>query len=143
MKKTLTPEQLSDIEAIVENQKSLGLISFAKEFYSGELNLDESKYIKVNLPESKAKFQSGNGEGIWACPVTTQDEAVCNNGNRGDTFDVYVLNDCITFPFACASIIKAMVTSNDTRPILDYNWMSEIVKNSTNGEVSFDEMLED
>lgn len=143
MKKELTTDELSAIDNIVKNQESLGLISLAKEFYTDELKLDESKYIKVNLPESKAKFASGNGEGIWACPVTEKDENIYNTGAKGDTFDVYVLNDCISYPFRCASIITVAITSDDTRPILDYNWMDKTIKASSNGEYSIEDMLDD
>lgn len=143
MKKELSTEELELIDEIVKMQESLGLISLAKEFYSGELELDESKYIKVNLPDSKASFASGNGEGIWACPVTEKDENICNTGSKGDTFDVYVLNDCIYYPFRCASIITVAVTSDDTRPILDYNWIDDTIKLSSNGEHSIEDLLED
>jgi hypothetical protein len=141
MKRELTSEQLKEIANIVKNQKSLGLISKAKEFYSGELNLNEEDYIKVNLPDSEKNFKSGNGEGIWACPVTEADKIIYHTGDTGETFDVYVLNDCITYPFSCASIIKVRITGSETRPILDYDWMDNIIKVSSNGEYSLEEML--
>jgi hypothetical protein len=143
MKNELTPEQLSDINVIVESQKGLGLISKAKEFYTGELDLVQEKYIKVNLPDSEEKFKSGNGEGIWAYPVTEADELICNNGGVGETFDVYTMNDCIMYPFTCATIIKVRNTGAETRPVLDYDWMDNIIKVSSNGEYSLHEMLQE
>jgi len=140
--KVLTEKELDQIDQIVQNQKSLGLVSLAKEFYSDELVLIQEKYFKLNLPESEAKFKSGNGEGIWVYPLTDADEAIYDNAVSGETFDCIAMNDCITYPFACATIIKGRNTGSDTRPILDYDWFDEVIKTSSNGEMSLKDMLE-
>ena len=132
----LTEEELKQIDELVEDQKSLGFTSFAKEYYNGTLELNEKNYIKVNLPDTIASFKSGNGEGIWACPVTIEDKVICNSNVKDTEFNVYALNDCIYYPIACASIIRVKCTGKNTRPILSYDWMDSIIKLSSNGEQS-------
>jgi hypothetical protein len=141
--KELSQEDLADIATLVDMQKSLGLVSLAKEFYSDELTLDKDKYFKLNLPDSEAKFISGNGEGIWVYPLTDADRTIYDNGIKGETFDCIVMNDCISYPIRCASIIKGRNTGIDTRPTIDYNWFDEIIRTASDGEMSLKNMLEE
>jgi hypothetical protein len=127
MKKILTEKDLAHIDNIVQSQANIGLLSFAKEFYKDELKLNRTQYIKVNLPYSPEHFLSGNGEGVWACPVTAEDQFIYDHGSKGETFNVYILNDSLFYPFLCASIITVQVTGPDTRPILDKTWLSSII----------------
>jgi hypothetical protein len=141
--KELSQEDLADIATLVDMQKSLGLVSLAKEFYSGELDLVQDKYFKLNLPNSVAEFISGNGEGIWVYPLTDADKTIYDNDIKGETFDCIVMNDCITYPIQCGSIIKGRITGSDTRPTIDFDWFDNTIKTVSNDEMSLKDLLED
>lgn len=139
----LSQEKLAGIAKLVEQQKSLGLVSLAKEFYSGELDLVQEKYFKLNLPNTVDEFISGNGEGIWVYPLADADKTIYDNAIKGETFDCIAMNDCLTYPIRCGSIIKGRITGSDTRPIIDYDWLDNTIKTASNDEMSLKDLLEE
>jgi hypothetical protein len=86
---------------------------------------NDDDYIKVNLPDTLAKFRSGNGEGIWAVPYTKNDIKICASNNVGTRFKVVVFNDCIYYPFRMGDIIQVEIIDEDQRPILDKEWLDK------------------
>ena len=122
-KETLSEDLLNYIdnsEAIAKNQ---GLETIIRKIYEDETFLNENNYIKVNLPNTREKFRSGNGEGIWAVPYTKEDQKISDDNILRTTFKVIVLNDCIYYPFRYGVIIQVKIVNVDQRPILDKEWL--------------------
>jgi hypothetical protein len=142
MERELKPDELEAINNVVVAQNALGFESKAKEFYSGQLNLNKADYLKVNLPDSLRGFNTGDGEGIWACPVSSDDIEIYKADVKGSEFFVYALNDCICYPIKCASIIKVKCTGG-CRPVLSYEWIDEIIQKASKGGMSLSKMLSD
>ena len=140
--KELTQEELDNIELAESRAKSLGLKTMVREIAEENYTLYEQLYIKFNIPESEEKFKSGNGEGVWAQPLTEEDKEICDSNSTGDTFKVIILNSALTFPFDWGTVVT-VETRGDSRPVLSYDWFDGVVKESTNGEMSLAEMLED
>ena len=140
--KELTQEELETINEVEENSKSLGLVNKIRDIYEETFDLQDERKMKFNLPESKAKFISGNGEGIWGIPLTDEDYEIYEAESVGETFKVVLLNQAFTYPFPWGSIIT-VETRGSNRPVLSYDWFDGVVKESSNGEMSLAEMLED
>jgi hypothetical protein len=121
---------------------SLGLKNIVREIMSNKYKLEEKNYIKVNLPTSNAKFETGKGEGCWAVPYTKEDLDICNIGARGTSFKVVLLNDAICFPFPYGTILEVECRGGNYRPILNRGWISKTILSASHGAVNFDEMLE-
>lgn len=71
----MTVEQIENHEKRCAN---LGIKSAVREIEEGKISTD-TEQIKVNLPDSIEKFESGNGEGIWAKPYTENDSKIYND----------------------------------------------------------------
>lgn len=128
---------------ILEQEKyceALGLESAYRKILNSEIDV-ENDIFKVNLPNSIQKFESGNGEGIWAAYLTTEDKMIENSSEIGSTFKVVVLNDCIYYPFTYGSVIQVKTTGKETRPVLDKEWISAVIDKASNGEMSLELML--
>lgn len=54
--------------------------------------------FKVNLPDTFELYQSGNGEGIWACPADKETEDLWKNDTDGQQGVVYACNDSFYYP---------------------------------------------
>lgn len=56
----------------------------------------EFDHIKVNIPDTISKFESGNGEGIWAvvCSADDMSKVVLKEGNA----KVFICNDSVYWP---------------------------------------------
>ena len=85
------------------------------EFFNGEY------FIKVNLPNSKASFNHGNGEGCWV----KVDEYVCrvyDEDGYGD-FTGELANDSIYYPgLDCGTVIPFRMRG-PMRPCVPFGWL--------------------
>jgi len=81
--------------------------------------LDKEEYIKVNLPDSEENYQSGNGEGVWACPVDDIQHQLIHDYVVGSIVKVVVLNNCFYYPLNYGDIVSVIITNEKNRPILD------------------------
>lgn len=133
----MTIEQIKEHE---ERCKSLGIKSAVQEIEDGKISTD-TEQMKVNLPDSIAKFSTGNGEGIWARPYTEEDSKIYNDCTLNTPFEVVLLNHALTYPFPWGSVITVRNITKEGRPVLDKKWISNIVSTTTNGEQTLASIL--
>lgn len=131
MQEELTEEQIKGLTEAQEQAKQLGLDYAGFKIMNGDIITDE-RMIKVNLPDTNASFESGNGEGIWAVPLTEVDEQIYHNSKSKETFQVALLNTAIYYPFPWGSIITVETRGNN-RPVLNYEWMDQVIKKTEPG----------
>lgn len=84
--------------------------------------------IKVNLPDSRKNYDSGNGEGCWAYIA---DEADINKYNTGTgKFNVIMMNTSFYWMpfFSWGTIIQVEGRGSKSRPVLDIEWAREKIK---------------
>lgn len=121
--------------------KALGLKSALREISEGKINTSEN-LIRVNLPNSIEKFKTGNGEGIWATYYSDKDKDIGESGKAGELFEVVVLNNALTYPFRCGTIITVKSNGTNYRPNLHKEWIiSKVIKKSSNGKMSLEKLL--
>ena len=97
--------------------------------------------MKVNLPGSIAKFETGNGEGIWARPYTENDSKIYGDSILNTPFEVILLNHAITYPFPWGSVITVRNITKDGRPVLDKEQISNIISTATDGQQTLETIL--
>ena len=88
-------------EEIIEREelcKETNIKSALREINTSVIDI-ELNQMKVNLPDSIAKFELGNGEGIWAVPYTSVDLEIYTKDILNEEFEVVLLNQAITYPF--------------------------------------------
>ena len=141
--KTLTKDQESHIKTIEDNAERLGLKTVARDIATEKRMLNEKNYIKVNLPDTLDKFETGNGEGIWAVPNMPSDQSTSDSNIIGDSFDVIVLNDCLSYPFRYGTIINVTIKNTEHRPVLTFDWMGAIIRNISGDTTTLSRMLSD
>ena len=137
-KENRIPEK--DILEHEEICKALCLKSALREISEGKINTSED-LIKVNLPDSIEKFKTGNGEGIFATYYSDKDKEIGEAGKAGELFEVVVLNNALYYPFRWGSIITVKSNGTEYRPNLDKEWISKVIEDSSNGEMSLEKLL--
>lgn len=133
-------EYLSSIE---RSAKDLGFKNVHRKIVLDEIVLEDNKYFKGNLPKSSEGFESGNGEGCWFQALTDKDLEVERNNIKDETFEAILLNDSLYFLniFMYGTVIKLKCRGEDRRPVLDYDWLDDIIKKSSNNEMNLAKML--
>ena len=140
--KKLNEAEEAAMKQTEEQAKALGLETMARSISEEKYTLNEDNYMKFNLPDSAAKFKSGNGEGVWGIPLMKCDRDTYNdNSTSGVKFNVIILNDALTYPFKWGTIIK-VETRGDSRPVVNYDWLDSVIKQSSDGRMSLEKMLE-
>ncbi len=134
----LTEKQLTEHE---EDCRHLGLISALRQIENGEIDT-ETNQMKVNLPDCIEKFETGNGEGIWATPYTDDDLKIFSEEIINKEFQVVLLNQAITFPFPWGSVITVKNIRPECRPVLSRDWIEEIIAETTCGEMTLLDILQ-
>ena len=142
MMKILTEEEEVQMKKTEEQAKELGLETMARQIAQEEYILNEENYLKFNLPDSAAKFESGNGDGVWGVPLTDADNAIYKGTEKGVQFKVILLNGAFTYPLAWGSIIT-VETRGDSRPVLSYDWFDDVIKKSSGGEMTLKKIMEE
>ena len=140
--KTLTKENLEYLDQVEAMAKSLGLVTIARQIATDEYPLNEDLYMKFNIPDSKAKFESGNGEGVWGVPYTTEDQEIYDKEGTGDKLRVIILNDALTFPFRYGTIVTVETRGNN-RPVLSYDWFDGVIQENSDDGTTLADLLED
>ena len=142
--KDLTEEDLKYIGTVEESCKILGLDNVSRKIATGEIDVsgDEIGMFKANLPDSKSKFESGNGEGVWVIPLTKEDESITKSDINGEKSQVIILNDAIYYPFPYGTILT-IENRTGYRPLLNYEWLDFVIKTSSNGESCLSDMFDD
>lgn len=106
---------------VAAHYESLGLTTHVLLLEQDKYELNEDKYFKVNIPDSKEGYNSGNGEGMWCQPLTEEDEKIYESGSG--SFDVVLLNDSVYIPpLFYGTVIRAEARGNK-RPVLDIEWL--------------------
>lgn len=83
----------------------------------------EDQMIKINVPHDPASFESGNGEGLWAFPLTPADLRLFDDeSSYGDTIRVVLQNNCVIIPELANNTIVTCLTRGNKRPVLDFDW---------------------
>lgn len=134
MNSEVTDEQIKKHITVCAN---LGLKSALKEIKEGTVNT-ETELIKVNLPDSSAKFISGNGEGIWAALYDDKAKDIYAKSTLNEEFEVVTLNSALTYPFPWGSRITVVLINTDGRPVLSKDWISKVIAESTKGETTLE-----
>ena len=141
--KKLTEKEEAGMLRTESRAKDLGLETMARKIAQEEFILDEDTYMKFNIPDSEEKFKSGNGEGVWAMPLTPDDRAIYKDDSAvGKKFQVIILNDALTYPIEWGSIIT-VESRGDDRPVLSYDWFDSVVRKSSDGGTTLAEILKD
>lgn len=134
----LTNEQ---IEKHINGCAMVGVKSALQEIKDGTVDT-QNNLFKVNLPSSIEKFESGNGEGIWACSYNQESADIYASGTLNKEFEVVVLNDAICYPFPWGCVITVVMVNNpNNRPVLSKRWITEVIKESTKGEKTLEMIL--
>lgn len=137
MEHNITEEQIQEHE---ETCKNIGIFSALREIADGIINTEKNQ-MKVNLPDSIEKFESGNGEGIWATPYKPEDLKIYTNEILNEEFEVVLLNYALTFPFPWGSVIKVKNIRPEYRPVLSKDWIDLVIQSSTDGEETLETIL--
>jgi hypothetical protein len=95
---------------------------------------DINLMFKLNLPSSRENFESGNGEGVWACTDNPTLERLNKDGTGGIYF-ARVLNDSVYYPTLKCDTIVAMEMRGDKRPVALYDELIEKFGKSKRDEV--------
>ncbi len=130
-------EKISEHE---ERCKKLGLESALRLIHNGEVDTEQNT-IKVNLPNTIEKFESGNGEGIWCTTLTKEDLNIYDSEEPGVEFKVVLLNHAISYPLPWGSIIQVKNMQKDHRPILSKDWMNKVIETATAGKENLESIL--
>ncbi len=128
---SLTKQQSTDILNVENKCKLLGLENCVRDLIIGDKILNENDYLKLNLPSTIDGFETGNGEGVWGCPLTKKDLYISKNDDDDTTFQVILLNDSIYYPFPYGTILTAKCIYG-FRPVLSYKWINNIFKTHKN-----------
>lgn len=81
---------------------------------------DIDKMFKVNLPATKDEYETGNGEGVWACATASDTEKVFSDCEYEIIF-VKILNDSLYYPgLKCYDIIPVELRG-ECRPVAMFN----------------------
>ena len=79
---------------------------------------DKSTYFKVNLPFNEDDFNSGNGEGCWAC--CSKEDMEKMDKDIPCYFTAKILNDSLYYPnIKYGMEISCMFMGNRKRPVAD------------------------
>ena len=99
-------------------------------------------YFKLNLPDTFEKYQSGNGEGIWAVALTKELTDKIDKGSVKQ-FNAYAANDPMYYPhLKCGSRILSETRGRDFRPVAVWDNLSNSKDTPGNKEEMFRKMAE-
>lgn len=130
-------------EEIIEHEelcKETDIKSALREINTSVIDI-ELNQMKVNLPDSIAKFELGNGEGIWAGPYTSVDLEIYTKDILNEEFEVVLLNQAITYPFLWGSVITVKNIRPGCRPVLSREWIEEVIYEVSEGSKTLETFL--
>jgi len=132
------------IQMLISSANNHRLINIGELFVSDDERhqlIDRRKFIKVNLPDSEEKFESGNGEGIWIQTFTEADLNIYANEKPGECFLGFLANHSIYYPeLPWGTVIKVKNSEDkDLRPILDRDWISQVIINESNNTLKLED----
>lgn len=135
-------ENVEGIAKAIKNVELFKAVTIQKLFTETDDIVDMQSPIKVNLPDTHAGFDSGNGEGIWLQPLRQQDVDVYNAETAGETFLGFLLNGSIYYPpLIWGTVIKVKNMKADARPLIDKEWLDGVISDSSNGKMDLDKIL--
>lgn len=103
--------------------------------------MSKLELIKVNLPSDLESFKTGNGEGIWARPLSEEDERKVNDDNYYGEAYVVAQNDSVYYPGLINYDDTIKVHCNGKmRPYLHIDLFNEYGK-KTNPEKNKEEIM--
>lgn len=84
-------------------------------------------YLKVNIPGDMAAYKRGNGEGMWAIPLSDGDRIILDADKHGTTAKVILCNDSLYYPPMCYGTVLQVEMREGFRPVLDIDWAHEVL----------------
>jgi len=88
--------------------------------------------IKINLPYTEDRFETGNGEGCLAHPLTEEDAKLLDNNDTAMCVIVSVIlcNDSVPYPFPASTIIQVVNSHPGSRWTMSREWVANAIQNS-------------
>lgn len=83
-----------------------------------------TEYIKVNLPESRAGFEAGTGEGVWVL-VSKQVKEIYDQDAEGGYYFGILDNDSCYWPGLNHGAPIPFAMRGTNRPVASYMWLWE------------------
>ncbi len=81
------------------------------------------KYIKVNIPSTRANYENGNGEGCWTL-VTEEDAEKYEDDNCTDTFKAVLANYSFYYNIPAGTVLPCHFNKK-YRPLVSYDYLVE------------------
>ena len=86
---------------------------------------DSIGYFKVNLPNTKESYHSGNGEGVWAVVEDKDIYDKYNNNELKNPFYVFIANDSIYYPYLICGSRVLVEPKGDKRPVAVWDKLTQ------------------
>ena len=79
------------------------------------------KYIKVNIPSTRANYENGNGEGCWAL-ITEKDVEKYEDDNCTDAFKAVLANYSVYYDIPAGTVLPCHF-NKEHRPLVSYDYL--------------------
>lgn len=93
-------------------------------FGGGEHMMENTHFIKVNLPDSEENYRTGNGEGMWV--IVDDDTYEKHEADyEGRFFHGKLANNSVYYPGLTSGATVPFEMRGKHRPVVRFQWLDE------------------